>query len=308
MKIGYSLLISEYINAEKVDYSDCKNFQIVCPSCKEPVFKVERELDTSSTHYLSHYSRDKAYVDECELRITKISQSEIQSVNTASQNQKLEYFLSVLKDAIIENEYTQDDDSVEAVKALFKQIGNSAGIQFYKDRMYELTKQQVLHSSESEIFQLFDDYIADITKISGSFHKTSLSIEMQKRIAYDILHHIISAKARGNYSFLFSHGYITLMKRIEAAEAARNLYEYERFLHHSMRKLIGLSKHKGAKIFQRLAQYPIGPPHATENSNLLNKMASEITHEMLGCLIRLPYFEMIKTAILSKKGESLTSS
>jgi hypothetical protein len=170
--------------------------------------------------------------------------------------------------------------------------------------MYESSRQNFLRCRDDDIYELFDEYINEINMLSGTFPKTSFSIEMQKRIALDIWKHLLSAKAKGNYSFLLYHGYIMLMNRIEAAEAVRKLYDYELQLHFHMRKLIDSTKQKGRKIFEKLIQYSIGPPYAIENSNLFNKMASEITHEMLGCLVRLPYFEVIKKGIFPDKSRT----
>ncbi len=303
MKLGYSLLLGEYVNAQKIDYEDCKNFQIVCPVCKEPIFKVKRPCETQSIHYLSHYNREKSFVDECELRIISISKTDIQSTNSLSRDQKLEYFLSVLRDVIYENEYPKGPENIKSLKALFNKLNHSAGVQILRDTMYELSRQNFLKCKDKDIYELFDEYIEEIQKIGGSFPKTSFSIEMQKRIAFDIWKHLLSLKAKGNYSFLLFHGYIWFMMRIEKAEAARELYDYEIQLHFHMRKLIDSTKQRSKKIFEKLMRFAIGPPHAIENSNLLNKMASEITHEMLGCLIRLPYFEIIKKGIFLEKSK-----
>jgi hypothetical protein len=143
MKLGYSLLLREYVAAEKIDYSDCKNFQIVCPNCKEPIFKVERKIEPQIIHYLSHYNRDKDYVDICELRVIKISSREIESVNNISRNQKLEYFLKVLKDAILENEYPNNPESINSVRALFNKFNHSAGVQVLRDNMRLLQNETV---------------------------------------------------------------------------------------------------------------------------------------------------------------------
>jgi hypothetical protein len=299
MKIGYSLLLGEYINAEDINYVDCKNFQIVCPSCKEPIFKVERQFETQAIpiHYLSHYSKDKAYVDECELRVNKISQAEIETANSLSRNQKLEYFLSVFKDAVLENEYPQGEENLKSVKFLLGKLSKSAAVQMLRDRMYENARQQFLGCSEKGIYTLFNSYINDVQTLP----KTSFSIEMQKRIAFDMWKHLLSAKTRGNFHYLFFHSYLMLMSRIEKAKAVRDLHEFELYLHNGMRKLMDSTKQKGQKIFAKMIQYSMGPPYAMENSNLLIKMASEINHEMFGCLLRLPYFEMIRKATFSDK-------
>lgn len=66
MKLGYSNLLGEFIDAQGIGYEDCKGFQIVCPSRREPVFKGMRESGVAeAVHYLSHYEKDKAYASEC---------------------------------------------------------------------------------------------------------------------------------------------------------------------------------------------------------------------------------------------------
>ena len=73
MKTGYSMLLGEYVDSEAINYTDCKSFQIVCPICREPVFKVERSHPPPTLHYLSHYEESKAFATDCELRVRGIS-------------------------------------------------------------------------------------------------------------------------------------------------------------------------------------------------------------------------------------------
>ena len=56
MKYGFSLLLNEYIHPELVEYKDSKIFQIVCPECYEPIFKVNRN---NKVTYFSHYKKDE---------------------------------------------------------------------------------------------------------------------------------------------------------------------------------------------------------------------------------------------------------
>ena len=53
-------------------------------------------------------------------------------------------------------------------------------------------------------------------------------------------------------------------------------------------------------ILAQMGTTPVGPPFAIAGSDLLSKTASEITHEMIGTLIALPFFEQIKNAQKSK--------
>jgi hypothetical protein len=38
----------------------------------------------------------------------------------------------------------------------------------------------------------------------------------------------------------------------------------------------------------------VGPPHAIDDSDAFTKMSAEITHEAIGILLRLPYFDILK--------------
>jgi hypothetical protein len=42
MKIALCLLLAEYVDAAEVEHADTAEFQIVCPCCRESVFKVTR--------------------------------------------------------------------------------------------------------------------------------------------------------------------------------------------------------------------------------------------------------------------------
>ncbi len=292
MKIGYSLLLGEYINSEFINYQDCKNFQIVCPCCKEPVFKVIRDSETKKIHYLSHYEKDKSYNDKCELRVSKITVNEIDDHNNESRNQKLRYFLDILKNAIFENEY--DPSDYQKIRKYFNQMNRSKALIKFREIIFDFIRNENSLNEESNVYNLFDDYISDYTEISGSFVKTAFSIQIQKRISFDIWQYLLSAKAKGNFNFLFNHSYLFFISRIELARETRELYDWEKFLHFKMRKLMETSKNKGLQIFSELMEYSISPPFSIENSNLLIKLSSEIAHEMLGTLLRIPYFELIK--------------
>ena len=107
MKLGYSLLLGEYIEASQIDYSDCKRFQITCAGCSEPVFKVVRdggdarsEKPLTSVHYFSHYEKSKSFISECENRSNEVENADIRRTRSNSREQRLEYFLSVFAEAV----------------------------------------------------------------------------------------------------------------------------------------------------------------------------------------------------------------
>jgi hypothetical protein len=298
MRTGYSLLLGEYVDAERLAYKDCKDFQIVCPCCKEPTFKVSREVAARPVQYLSHYEKDKSFAEECELRVRSLAKEDMARSNNLSRGQRLEYFLSVLQSAISITLYPQDDTSQSKVNKLTQMLGRSKSLKRYRELLLTYERKMYGKMSDAELLEGVAGYVDDIREVNkGEFFSTSFALEIQKRIACDVWRHVLSAKAKESYFVLFSHAYYTLMYRLEVASGERTLFEHEQVLYSAMEKLFDTSVNKGKLILQTLVNYPIGKPYAMEGSNLYNKMSSEIAHEMVGILLVLPYFEMLKKAM-----------
>ncbi len=293
MKTGYSLLLGEHIEAIRVAYKDCELFQIVCPCCKEPIFKVVRPDEKTPLHYLSHYEKARAYSADCELRVNNTSKEEIDRENTVSRDQRLSYFLRVFRTALLENEYSDD---MKNASSKLDMLTRSHAIAFIRNSHYDFLKSQKDFSDQNTIYGFFNDYVQDVTEVSGSYYDTEFSLAMQKKIAFDMWIHLLSPQSRPNYDYLFSHAYLFLMFRIAEAQSTRTLYQHEVVLFTKMEKMMNTSKHKAQETLAYLLNYP------TDNgtSNLGSKMFSEIMHEMLGTLLRLPYFTLIKKAIAEK--------
>ena len=292
MKIGYSLILRELIKAEEIDYEDCKIFQIVCPECKEPIYKVSR---SSSTDFLSHYRKDETLNTQCELRVETISKSDVLNSRKESRGQKLVYFLEVFKDIVFENEYGEYKNDSK-MKKIFYSIHFSKIIMEIKLKMFNSFRDNFYNQNKTDVLEMFDEYIEDIKRVSdGSFFQTSFSINLRKEFAYDLLMHLLSGHGKQNYYFLLSHAYLFLLDRIEQSEKQRQLYEWEALMHEYMVRLIRTTnKKKGLKIIEKMCEYPLSPPFTAEESDMFVKVLSEIQHEALGVLLRLPYYELIK--------------
>lgn len=290
MKFGYSILLGEIIESDKLNYQDCKNFQIICPNCKEPIFKVKRNSDAINTlHYLSHYEKDKAYQSECELRVGNLSTSNIKLQNTIARNQKLTYFLKVLQDAILHKYYGPPYTITDGLK----QVNNSANIKALRNFYFKnVIKYSILKDKED--FDLSaDDYINEMIKLSDEFEKTTFSIDNQKRIAFDIWSYIFTPKGKPNFNFVFNHSFVYLIVRGSKRLDAKDLNDWEKYLFESMLDLIELNEDEGKRILENMKNYILKPPFVGEPSSLLFKMITEIAHEMVGTLISLPYFEIL---------------
>lgn len=53
MDIGYSFILSDFVEPSKLEPQDCKRLEVVCPECKEPVSKVL----SRGVHFFVHASR-----------------------------------------------------------------------------------------------------------------------------------------------------------------------------------------------------------------------------------------------------------
>ena len=215
MKLGYSILLGEYIDAYHIEYADCEAFQIVCPACHEPVFKVSRVPDDAqkSVEYLSHYAASSSYQPDCELRIKSLSTTEYENHNSVSRNQRLEYFLSVLRQMIKQNLIYPN-----GYKKAQSQLNGSKALKWFRERLYEFTLKQ--NMTEQDFHNISNEYVDDITSVGGEI-KTAFSISVQKRIAFDLWKHLMSQKGQSNYYFLFNHGYINLLGRLAEADRTR---------------------------------------------------------------------------------------
>lgn len=290
MKIGYSLILGEHIEASSLSYRDCEPYQIVCPACKEPVFKVERKADQTKTDYLSHYASEKAYNSDCELRVSSMNKELLEQGNKISRNQRLEYFLAVLKDLIAKNPmYPNGTTKSQAA------LNKSKAVDYLRDVHYKHSREN--RYSINKFNELADEYIEDITQMGGVID-TSFAINVQKRIAFDIFQHLLSKNGRTNYEFLFNHAYLVVMSRCQGAiDLNQDVPETRRLLYF-LASIIETSKQKGLNILSEMGNTPVGPPFAIAGSNYFNKAAADISHEMIGCLLELRYFDVLKKKLI----------
>lgn len=295
MKTGYSILLGEYIDAIDVDYRDCEFFQIVCPVCYEPLFKVQRRISETAIDYLSHYSADSAYTGDCELRVSVNSRSTYVNENKISRDQRLQFFINVLQDMIGRHEmYTHGTEQAQRL------LSRSKALSLLCCQMYENSKNQL--NTDAILSDIADEYAKQVEEV-GHPLQTTFAYAVQKRIAGDIWKFLLSAKGEANFRFLFNHAYIVLMQRLSTPHQNEpvSTISFMQTMLGFLTKIPQTNKEKGLRIFAEMAATPIGSPYAIEGSNYLNKAASEISHEMMGCLLGLPYFEFLKERFLNKK-------
>lgn len=287
---GYSVLLGEYIDADNLSYEDCKPFQMICPCCKEPVFKVSKAGKSQSLEYLSHYNKDTSFEVDCKLRVDSISNAEHFEHNSLSRNQKLSHFLSVFIGALSGDPYMSYGKGL--VKT-HKIIDKSKAWQHFRDMCYVSSKKGGM--ALESLFQESADFYLKETEDIGGVPKTGFSMGTQARIANDMMTLLMSNKGRPNYNALYNHSVLHLLKRYEnpANGLGDDGLEVMENVCYFINKLISSGKKEGMAIILQMRNTPIYPPFVEAPTSYLTKLASEISHEMIGTLLRLPYFKIL---------------
>lgn len=296
MKLGYSMLLGEHIDASAVQHKDCEGFQIVCPSCREPVFKVERPGDGSTAHYLSHYVATTSYAADCELRVASMAVGAVNAADNAARGQRLAFFLQVLRKLIASNPiYAKGDGLPHRVIVRSKIIAELRNMEHLA-----VSRQRFLADAVS-FHEAASAYLDDMRRTGGRI-ETAFATAVQERIAHDIWCHLLSPNARINFDYLFNHAYLMLLSRVAAAATSRRFGQQEQAFVMAVTGLVEASRRRGREMIAQMAATPLSPPFASEDATVLSKVMSEIMHEMIGTLIGLPYFDALREA-----GHRLTS-
>lgn len=306
MKLGYSLLLLDHVSAEAVGYEDCKAFQIVCPACKEPVFKVVRTAEDATLDYLSHYASARSYAADCELRVTSMLSDEIKKKDAAGRGQRLAYFLSVLRAALSADQrvYNNPFEAERRQKGLRRHKGLLPLIDL-------VLAGQKLPGFRSGFEEIARDYIIDQRQVCPGqddnevllLDQTSFGTSVQIRIAQEITFHLHSGVARPNFEHLFRHGLAALQARLAHGTEGTAV---EKAIHSALAE--GVRRITSGNRRSQLAalgdlmrtelpeQRTVSGPPLPAGGTLLIKLMAEISHEMVGALLRLPYARLLRDA------------
>ena len=304
MKIAYSLLLGEHIEAGRIDYQECKTFQITCPACSEPVFKGVKQFPAKDepTHYFAHYEKSKSYVEECELRVGALKATDIEKVRAESRDQRLAYFLSVFGEAIekmlkVTSEGFQQPQKLWWLVAKLKRSKPVAEDLF--QMIYEAHQNGFAKFSDAEFDEIFDTYVDDFgSEYLKNYAPESFSLLTLKRLARDFYRYLISAPARDNFKLLFIAGYFMVYYRMLVKRHLGEPYSesFEAQLHRAFFELPEMNRQKGRAAFHKMSQTPVRYRSGGHPISLLGKVQTEISHEMFGVLLKLPYLDMLREA------------
>jgi len=297
MKTGYSILLGEFIAAEKLEYKDCEPFQIVCPFCSEPLFKVTRKDKDKLVEYLSHYRKSESYSD-CDLRSESSLNKDKSRHNSESREQNIEYFLKVFETLLTRDSCIEYSNGIEKTH---RRINKSKAFRELKYVHFDTARKTGFLSNTESFTDAANFYIAETAEFGG-IPVTGFSVETQIRISSDIAKLLLTEKGRKNYYSLFNHSTIYLLNRNSTPSPSATPQDIEVMnnIGGFIVRLIDSGKKGGMATLAEMVRTPIYPPYVEEPATYMLKVSSEIAHEMIGTLIRLPYFSLLKDMQASK--------
>jgi hypothetical protein len=202
MKIGYSNLLRHLVDAPEIEHGECESLQIVCPECREPVFKTERGTDESAQHFLSHYGADKAMVAQCELRVGALSSGDARTSAAEGRGQNLKLFLRVLR------------QMVEETSARYLARSATTRLPTVRQILAGGLTSEMLARARSEAIQTGLDQLLDLSRTayrSGGYETDygGVALTDRRQIGYaaDMAATLFSPACRKDCRLLLAHGW-----------------------------------------------------------------------------------------------------
>ncbi len=273
MKDAYSNLLGEFVEARDVDNQDVAGFQIVCPCCRDAIFKVCRETDSATIDFFSHYKAPKDFtVAECERRVKGMTSEEISRINASGKAQTLEAFRRVLRQAVSAIPVSGKLIGEEVVTknlALYQEV--AAFMEFVINTAHE---QGMLYG-----------FVANSDKIINAYGYENLSVfgaSFRNRTAVDLVRTLFASSNAKNILYMVARGVNTA-------------YEPD----YQKGKTVLKAKGRAAKLLEAgMVGSDFGDLDAETAARLL--MANLSLDAMIREIQRLPFLKMIENAKAGK--------
>ena len=287
MKTAYSLFLREHVDPRIIGYEDCRTFQIVCPACKEPVFRVCRKSSDKEVAFFSHYRKDETLNKQCELRVNRISRDTITQINVESRNQKLRLFFRVFQEIVWANEY--NDGTIKKAKQRFYQLGRSDVFASFIRGMLNQLREIV--KDKNEMLDMFDESLENLKEFTSPFE-----MDLQKEFAYDFLCHLLAGHSKTNFLFLAKHAVILTLEKFEDISKKGNLRPWEQsILEYFHRFLRTQNEQKRLRIFTEMGERKMVSPYSHQDADLFVMFGSHLQYNAFGILMRIPYLQVLRT-------------
>lgn len=213
MDKGYSNLLTEILPAVDIDYEDTADLQIVCPACREPIYKAVRK-SIPAVHYLAHYEASRSAVAECELRVRSMGEATIISQNQDARRQTLEYFLAVFEEMLKE---TLERAYRPAHPATLMALSKHKTLAVFR----EIAKDAMLRKfSPAIIARVAEASFGNKARNVMTPKAKHLGARRQAVISADIMQTLLGGASKRNFNLLFNSAWAVAMEWVKLEEQA----------------------------------------------------------------------------------------
>lgn len=298
MDLGYSNLLGKHINASALDYNDCKRYHIVCPVCRERLFKARRtNSDGHERHYLSHFRSAAAHAHDCELRVASMGLTALDSFDHTTRGQYLDDYLRDFNDLIsrdVEVLCPGDLNTQRLERDVMLSLSQSELLmEFAADLAGELQGME-LEDVEGNFEGHAESYLTSFGEGEDPYYGRSEA--SQRRVAKDLWAHLLTPPALANFRCLFCRAYSVLIHRLEATTKLREVTEEERLLLDTIKGFPVQDAATANVTLRLMSGYPVDIIYGVDSTDLLEGLKSHLIEEMVGVLLRLPYEEALLIA------------
>lgn len=281
MKIGYSILLSEYQSAIESGVKDCERYQIVCPSCYEPVFLVTRDGVEDLVTYFSHYNKSKSYTSDCELRVENSNEDERYEHNRTSREQKLKYFLSVFGHILREDPLLRKS---KARTATLNNMKKSKAWQQYRTLFFNQVRDEGWLKFETS----WQSASWEAPNLCG-FESSELCFSStQGKIGHDVLKMLTTPHCKKNFDLLFDQA----ASRFHVELSKDKSFEGEEALDDDMKVAVLLGSLFNLPHQEEMLIYLEG--YLEDRMEPFYDGGEAILGEMVFTALRLPYLKFLK--------------
>lgn len=275
MKHGFSLVLTQYLEAAEVDYDDCRSFQIVCPNCYEAVFKAGSDPD--GRQYLSHYASSASNVPECELRVASTSAQTMTERNAESHGQHLALFQQRFVDLLSEQFFPDAARRGIATAHVAKMIARPSYREFVRDVRNGLARIVVSEDSTAALIDAEQGYAGQ-----SPFWR-----RRQMHYARSFVKHVAAPNSLRTLYFAIAMG-ILHQSAVAMRRGTSGMHADEGV--QMMDMLMGASEADLKRYLKELGA-------ARGNPSPMSIMRATAMHALRAALIEFPYVEAIRTAV-----------
>ena len=207
MKLGYSMTLGEILEAEEIEPGDCGTFLVVCPACREAVFKKTLTHASGVTHYLSHHLATDEESRQCELRVAAMSKERVSQFNAESRGQTLNRFMVVLQ-----SEINRSQDRIFVSRHFAEEVQKLKARKTFEDVLPLLKKGFNVVLADNNPRDLIVSMISEFDDFND---RSPFWMRRQASHVLDVMMHLNTAQQEPNLRHLLAAVVVQMVFRME---------------------------------------------------------------------------------------------